>query len=412
MKRVILHSDMNACYASIEAKLNPKLKSIAMAVAGSVENRHGIILAKSQEAKIRGVKTAEPIWQAKLKCPELVIVEPNYDQYLYYSRLAREIYYSYTNQVEPFGLDECWLDVTGSIHLFGSGEEIANEIRERIKKTLGLTVSVGVSFNKVFAKLGSDLKKPDATTVISEENFKEKVWPLPVEEMTGVGKATKLKLNSIGIYTLGQLANSSVDFLKSALGIIGEELWNYANGKDYRQVKDFNHRDIIKSIGNSTTCKKDLINNQEVFNVFQSLAFSVSKRLREHFYKAKSIQVYVRNSELQSWEFQTPISMATQSSIIISQKAIELFKKKYSWSLPVRAVGIRAINLEAESTPRQIDFFCDYKKLTKIENVDTTIYKIRKKYGNNSISFASLTRDIKFNQNKTDIVTLPNQLIR
>src|SRR5699024_6103310 len=265
MERVILHSDMNSCYASIEAKLNPKLRGLPLAVAGNVENRHGIILAKSQEAKVFGIKTGEPIWQAKNKCPNLVIVPPQYDQYLIHSRMARKIYYDYTNQVEPFGLDECFLDVTGCIHLFGSGEKIALDIKERIKKELGITVSIGVSFNKIFAKLGSDYKKPDAITVIKKEDFKDIVWPLPVEAMIGVGSATKRKLNSLGIFFLKDLANAPLDLMKSMFGLVGAELWTNANGLNIEIVNDFHHMDKIKSIGNSTTCRKDLKNLNEVF---------------------------------------------------------------------------------------------------------------------------------------------------
>lgn len=409
MKRVILHSDMNACYASIEAKLNPKLKGIPMAVAGSPENRHGIILAKSEEAKKMGVKTGEPIWQAKAKCPNLTLVPPHYEQYLKHSKMARNLYYEYTNQVEPFGLDECYLDVTGSIHLFGSGEEIANEIRKRMKEELGITVSIGVSFCKIFAKLGSDMKKPDAVTIISEDNFKEKVWPLGVREMVGIGKATENKLNKIGIFTLGDLAKAPVDILKNILGVNGIYLWQYANGLDVRPVVDRDHTEPIKSIGNSSTCKRDLINNEEVFNVMQELAFSVSRRLREAKLEACGVEVYVRNNELQSWNFSTSLEMASQSSIILVKSAMDIFKKKYKWSLPVRAVGIRAINLRNEGGGSQMDVFLNHENFKKSEDIDTTLYNIRKKYGKDSITFAALKRDIGLPSDLTEIVTLPSR---
>lgn len=409
MKRVILHSDMNACYASIEAKLNPKLKGIPMAVAGSPENRHGIILAKSEEAKKMGVKTGEPIWQAKAKCPNLTLVPPHYEQYLKHSKMARNLYYEYTNQVEPFGLDECYLDVTGSIHLFGSGEEIANEIRKRMKEELGITVSIGVSFCKIFAKLGSDMKKPDAVTIISEDKFKEKVWPLGVREMVGIGKATENKLNKIGIFTLGDLAKAPVDILKNLLGVNGIYLWQYANGLDVRPVVDRDHTEPIKSIGNSSTCKRDLINNEEVFNVMQELAFSVSRRLREAKLEACGVEVYVRNNELQSWNFSTSLEMASQSSIILVKSAMDIFKEKYKWSLPVRAVGIRAINLRNEGGGSQMDVFLNHEDFKKSEDIDTTLYNIRKKYGKDSVTFAALKRDIGLPSDLTEIVTLPSR---
>lgn len=398
---------MNACYASIEQKLNPKLKNIPMAVAGNPKNRNGIILAKSQEAKEAGVKTGEAIWQALGKCPNLTLVPPQYDQYLKHSKLARKIYYDYTNQVEPFGLDECFLDVTGSTHLFGSGEEIANEIRQRMKEELGITVSVGVSFCKIFAKLGSDMKKPDAVTIIREDNFRKKVWPLPVGEMVGIGRATERKLNRIGIFTLGELAKADLDLIRNLLGVNGLYLWEHANGLDIRPVHDRDHQEPIKTIGNSSTCRKDLLTNREVFNVLQELAFSVSRRLREARLEACGVEIFVRNNELQSYNYQSPIKLASQSSIVLARSGFDLFKEKYKWDFPVRAVGIRAIKLRKEGGGSQIDVFCDYKKQEKQENCDKAIYKIRKKYGREAISFLGLTRDIKLPKEMNEIITLP-----
>lgn len=412
MLRTILHSDMNSCYASIEAKLNPKLKNKAMAVCGDPKNRHGIILAKSQEAKIMGVKTGEAIWQAKIKCPNLILVPPHYEKYLEFSRKARKIYYSYTNRVEPFGLDECWLDVSESLKLFGSGEEIANEIRKRMKNELGITVSVGVSFNKVFAKLGSDLKKPDATSVIKRENFKKIVWPLDISSIIGIGKSTKRKLNGIGIYTLSELAKSDVKTVKGILGINGLYLWQYANGFDDRPVKDYSYREVIKTIGNSSTLVEDLYTNEEVYNIFQILSLNVSKRLREANLSSMGIKIFIRDNNLLSYEFQAPISNPTQSSIILAEKAIDLFKKKYNWNFPIRALGLRAINLVDDKIPTQTDIFSDYKEIMKKENLDKAIYNIRKKYNKNILTFASLKNNKKFPKDRTEIVTLPNGMIR
>lgn len=412
MLRTILHSDMNSCYASIEAKLNPKLKNKTMAVCGDPKNRHGIILAKSQEAKIMGVKTGEAIWQAKIKCPNLILVPPHYEKYLEFSRKARKIYYSYTNRVEPFGLDECWLDVSESLKLFGSGEEIANEIRKRMKNELGITVSVGVSFNKVFAKLGSDLKKPDATSVIKRENFKKIIWPLDISSIIGIGKSTKRKLNGIGIYTLGELAKTDVKTVKGILGINGLYLWQYANGFDDRPVKDYSYREVIKTIGNSSTLVEDLYTNEEVYNIFQILSLNVSKRLREANLSSMGIKIFIRDNNLLSYEFQAPISNPTQSSIIIAEKAIDLFKKKYKWNFPIRALGLRAINLVDDKIPTQTDIFSDYKEIVKKENLDKAIYNIRKKYNKDILTFASLKNNKKFPKDRTEIVTLPNGMIR
>lgn len=412
MLRTILHSDMNSCYASIEAKLNLKLKNKAMAVCGDPKNRHGIILAKSQEAKIMGVKTGEAIWQAKIKCPNLILVPPHYEKYLEFSRKARKVYYSYTNRVEPFGLDECWLDVSESLKLFGSGEEIANEIRKRMKNELGITVSVGVSFNKVFAKLGSDLKKPDATSVIKRENFKEIVWPLDISSIIGIGKSTKRKLNGIGIYTLGELAKSDVKTVEGILGINGLYLWQYANGFDDRPVKDYSYKEVIKTIGNSSTLIEDLYTNEEVYNIFQILSLNVSKRLREANLSSMGIKIFIRDNNLLSYEFQAPISNPTQSSIILAEKAIDLFKKKYKWNFPIRSLGLRAINLVDDKIPTQTDIFSDYKEIVKKENLDKAIYNIRKKYNKNILTFASLKNNKKFPKDRTEIVTLPNGMIR
>lgn len=412
MLRTILHSDMNSCYASIEAKLNLKLKNKAMAVCGDPKNRHGIILAKSQEAKIMGVKTGEAIWQAKIKCPNLILVPPHYEKYLEFSRKARKVYYSYTNRVEPFGLDECWLDVSESLKLFGSGEEIANEIRKRMKNELGITVSVGVSFNKVFAKLGSDLKKPDATSVIKRENFKEIVWPLDISSIIGIGKSTKRKLNGIGIYTLGELAKSDVKTVKGILGINGLYLWQYANGFDDRPVKDYSYREVIKTIGNSSTLVEDLYTNEEVYNIFQILSLNVSKRLREANLSSMGIKIFIRDNNLFSYEFQALISNPTQSSIILAEKAIDLFKKKYKWNFPIRSLGLRAINLVDDKIPTQTDIFSDYKEIVKKENLDKAIYNIRKKYNKDILTFASLKNNKKFPKDRTEIVTLPNGMIR
>ena len=412
MLRIILHSDMNSCYASIEAKLNPKLKNKAMAVCGDPKNRHGIILAKSQEAKIMGIKTGEAIWQAKIKCPNLILVPPHYEKYLEFSKKARKIYYSYTNRVEPFGLDECWLDVSESLKLFGSGEEIANEIRKRMKNELGITVSVGVSFNKVFAKLGSDLKKPDATSVIKRENFKEIIWPLDISSIIGIGKSTKRKLNGIGIYTLGELAKTDVKTVKGILGINGLYLWQYANGFDDRPVKDYSYKEVIKTIGNSSTLVEDLYTNEEVYNIFQILSLNVSKRLREANLSSMGIKIFIRDNNLLSYEFQSPISNPTQSSIILAEKAIDLFKKKYKWNFPIRALGLRAINLVDDKIPTQTDIFSNYKEIMKKENLDKAIYNIRKKYNKDILTFASLKNNKKFPKDRTEIVTLPNGMIR
>ena len=408
MKRVILHADMNNCFASIEMSLNPSLKNKAVAVCGSTEDRHGIVLAKSEKAKEYGVKTGDVIWQAKNKCPGLIIVKPHYDEYLKYSRRARKIYYEYTNQVEPFGLDECWLDVSGSLKLFGTGEEIADQIRKRIKEELGITVSVGVSFNKIFAKIGSDIKKPDATTIITEENFKKKIWPLDVDYIIGIGNKTRKKLNNIGIFTIGHLANTDPEILRNLLGINGLYLFRYANGLDKSEVKDLTCISPVKSIGHGITCTEDLKNNEEVDHVFKELSFSIAKRLYENNLKACGVSISIRDNRLFTRQFQTKLEVPTESGIIIAKTAYELFINKYKWDNNIRSLSIRAIDLSKDIGIIQTDMFYDFKYHEKREKLDTAIYKIRKKYGDKSLTFASLMGDIKIPQNKSDICTLPN----
>lgn len=387
MDRDILHIDMNNCFASIEIKLNPRLKGLPIVVSRSDGENNGIVLAKSQEAKAFGIKTAETIWQARKKCKDIVIVPPHYNEYKKHSIWAREIYYSYTNQVEPFGLDEAWLDVTGSKRLFGSPEKIANEIRNRIKNELKITVSVGVSFNKIFAKLGSDMKKPDAITIINKKNFKDKVWPLSVDSMIGIGDSTKIKLNNNGIFTLGDLAHSNKEDIEKLIGISGEKIWLQANGLDDSEVKDFNTRDNIKSIGHGNTFSKNLESIDEVRNEFQKLAIAVGNRLIENNLEAMGLQIRVRDNKMKTHSFQETLEYSTFSSIVIRDKALELFKN-YKWINPLRFLEIRAINLTKESNI-QTNLFETFDDAIKKSKVDKAMFDIKNKYGE-IITFGSL----------------------
>ena len=287
--RVILHIDMNNFYASVETLYDPSLKDIPMAVGGDKERRHGIVLAKNMLAKAKGVKTAEALWEAERKCPGIKFVPPHFERYAKYSRLAKEIYMQYTDMVESFGLDECWLDVTGSRRLFGSGREIAEEIRARVKDELGLTVSIGVSFNKIFAKLGSDYKKPDAVTEFTRENFKELVWPLPAADLLFVGKSTQEALRKYGIYTIGGAAKADRKLLKRLFGKAGEQLSMYANGEDRSPVRRVNEHEEVKSIGNSTTAVHDLKDDGEIRAELYMLSESVAQRLREKGFPCANI---------------------------------------------------------------------------------------------------------------------------
>ncbi len=390
MSKIILHCDMNNFFASVETLLDPTLKNKCIAVCGSKEERRGIVLAKNEAAKKYGVTTAEPIWKAKQKCPSLAIVSPHYEYYLYYSQKAKEIYLRYTDLVESFGIDECWLDVTGSTRLFGSGVNIANEIRNTIRNELGLTVSVGVSFNKVFAKLGSDMKKPDATTEITREKYKQKIFRLPACTLLGVGKSTNNRLHSMGIDTIGELANVPLKTLEYRLGKQGIALWNYANGLDNSPVRHFEHKDVAKSIGHGTTTAVDLKNNDEVKKLILSLSLTVSQRLRKNNLSATAIQVAVRDAKLITRDFQIQLDHNTNNAVQISDSAFEIFKARYDWHSSVHSITVRAINLVPSNVPVQLDMFHNSNYYDKKEKIDKTIDKVANRYGNNAIIPMSL----------------------
>lgn len=298
MLRSILHCDMNNFYASVECMLDPALKKYPIAVCGSVEERHGIVLAKNYKAKAFDVKTGDAVWQAKQKCKDLVVVPPHYEEYIKYSKLARSVYERYTDQVEPYGMDECWLDISGTESLFGSPEKVANEIRETMKFELGLTISVGVSFNKIFAKLGSDMKKPDAVTVIPKDTFKEKIWGLPAADLLGVGRATQRVLDSYCIRTIGDLANNDPEFLRRRLGKNGVVLWNYANGNDLSLVAKKDFVSPIKSVGHGITTVADLEKPEQVWPVFLELTQDIGHKLRVHGLSAEGVAIHIRDNTL------------------------------------------------------------------------------------------------------------------
>ncbi len=412
MERVILHSDLNACYASVECMLDPSLRGKPVAVAGSVENRHGIILAKSQEAKVRGVKTAEAVWQARMKCPELILIEPHYDEYVKYSSLVRDIYRRYTDLIEPYGLDEAWLDVTASQYAFGTGREIAEKIRETVKFELGLTVSIGVSFNKVFAKLGSDLKKPDAVTVIPREDFKKMLWNLPANEMIGVGRSTYQKLCSFGIHTIGELAACDREWLLSQFGKCGNELWIFANGLDTSRVKPDGYRAPVKSVGHGITCSADLVDANEVWRVFLSLSQNINSRLSEYELKATGVQISVKDCNLFCRQFQKKLDIPTQSATEIARAAIELFVKNYSWNYDVRAVTVRVIDLIDINSPSQLDLFTDMSKHEKLQKIDDTVLSLRKRFGKNIIFNACLMQEEKMPHGNPEESVMPMRMYR
>ena len=362
---------------------------------GSKEDRHGIVLAKNMIAKKLGVKTGDVYWEAKQKCGDtLVEVQADFSTYINVSKEVRKIYEDYADRIEAYGIDECWLDVSSSLKLFGSGKEIAETIRERIKTEIGLTVSIGVSWNKIFAKLGSDMKKPDAVTEITLDNYKIKVWSLPVEDLLYVGRATQQKLNRIGIKTIGDLAQADEQRLISLLGKWGSYLHTFANGKDESPVAKIGEEEAIKSIGNSLTVYRDLVDDEDVEPVIWLLADSVCSRMREAgLNKARTVYVYARSSNLSGYQKQGKLPRPSGAMQDVARKAFQLFKEVYKWENPLRSIGI-AVS-EFKFGDEQLDLFGNLEKDEKQKRLDNTIDKLRAKYGNNIIQSAIVYKDPK-----------------
>lgn len=360
-----------------------------VAVCGNTEARHGIVLAKNEIAKKFGVKTAETVWEAKKKCPELVTVTPDYQKYHKYSKAVRKIYSRYTDLVEPFGIDECWLDVTGSTLLFGSGEQIADSIRCEIKKELGITVSVGVSFNKIFAKLGSDMKKPDAVTVISRETFKEKIWGLSIAELLFAGKKTVEKLNQNGIFTIGDITKCDDNTLTRLLGKSGVQLKTYALGEDTSPVVPPDDNDIPKSIGRTFTPPKDITTEGEVWKIYISIAEEISEILHEKGLRATTIQVHTRDTSLKTKEYSCTINTPINTSMLLAREAMKIFNKNYKWHLPLRSVGFRVTNIKGDNVAFQQDFFGNFEEDERLEKIEISVLNVRKKFGKESLKRAT-----------------------
>ncbi len=407
MERIILHSDLNNFYASVECLLHPELRNKYVAVCGNKEERHGIVLAKNMAAKNMGVKTGEAIWEAIAKCPQLIIVPPTFSEYARYSKIVTSIYKRYTNQVEAFGMDECWLDVTGSTALFGSGMDIAESIRRTVKEETGLTVSVGVSFNKVLAKLGSDLKKPDAVSEITKENFRKTVWPLPAECLMGVGRATSRKLRHQCIDTIGDIANTPPQYLERMLGKCGIILHNHANGIDNSPVVDADYSYPIKSIGHGITATSDLTGYREIKNVFLHLSADVAHRLRHNRLKAGGIAISVRYPGLDTKEFQCQLEYPTVSMQAMTAAAMELIRSNHPRNCKVRALTIRAINLVPDNVAIQTSMFCDTQRLEKEQKAEDVMENINNKFGESTLTYASILGDIKIPHKEKKEIILP-----
>ena len=380
---MIYHIDCNSFYAAVECRRNPELALIPMAVAGDPKDRCGIILAKNERAKSFGVKTAETVYQARRKCPNLVLVPPRFDEYMEISRQVKRTFADYTDQVESFGADEAWLDVTGSLNYFhASPVELADVIRQRVKKEIGITVSVGVSFNKAFAKLGSDMKKPDATTLITPENYQKRVWPLPVESLLFVGRTASNVLRRHCISTIGDIARSDPDFLEKMLGKGGDTLWLYANGLDSSQVRRIGEMDPAKSIGNGMTFRRDLLGWDELKAGVVALSDEVASRLRADGMKCMVVHIMVRDPQMKCISRQHQLSAPTCLQKVIVDAAMQLLHENWREELPVRALSITAQQLiEAERMQEQICLLTQNETLEKFDRAEECMQKLRRKYG-------------------------------
>ena len=380
--RTILHSDLNSFYASVEIRNDPALADQPVAVGGDEQARHGIVLAANQLAKRHGIRTAEALWSARRKCPELVIVRPHFDEYARFSQAVRQIYLDYTSQIEPMSLDEAFLDVTGSRSLFGDGEAIAHTIRRRVKRELGLTVSVGVSFNKIFAKLGSDYKKPDAVTVFSRENYRALVWPQPAANLLYVGRATAKKLAGIGVHTIGDLAAADPAALHMLLGKMGPMLHAYANGWDRSPVAEYAAREEAKSIGNMVTAPRDICTPRDADLVLWPLCESVAHRLRRHGLCAGSLSLYVRDVQLEVHTRQCQLAPPTWLARELMEHARALLARHYKWKLPIRTLGVSAGELiPADAVSLQLDLDGTAEKRDKLERIERAMDGLKDRYG-------------------------------
>ena len=391
MDRIILHCDLNCFYASVELLSHPDLRDVPMAVCGDPQSRHGIILAKNEPAKKFGVQTAETIWQAKKKCPDLVLLPPHHDLYREYSRKVNAIYDEYTDLVEPFGIDESWLDVTNTLHLFGGDARLlANALRARMKRELGLTLSVGVSFNKVFAKLGSDYRKPDATTIISRESWKEIVWPLPVGDLLYVGGAARKLLKQYGITTIGQRAACKLEMLETLMGKMGLQLYEYANGLDHDPVRSRYDAEPVKSVGNGTTFPQNLTTREQVHAGIAVLADSVASRLRHAGLYAGGVQVTVRDPQFHDRSRQRQLTAPTHLIRDLTDAAMELVYELWKPPSPIRALTVTAIHLVQEGEAyEQVDLFSSGPGKEKQEKLESAMDRIRKKFGADAIVFGA-----------------------
>lgn len=391
MDRTVLHCDCNSFFASVETVFNPAYANVPMAVCGSSEERHGIVLAKNELAKRAGVQTGEVIWQAKKKCPCLVVASPHYKEYEQFSRRIGEIFYEYTDTVEPFGIDESWLDVTASRNLFGNGKQIADALRSRIKREIGITVSVGVSFNKVFAKLGSDYKKPDATTVITRDNFKDIVYPLPASDLLFVGKSTYQRLKRIGIYTIGDIAQAGRKAMSDALGKNGATLFDYATGAECSPVTPYGYERDRKSVGNGFTFRRDLVGIEDVRAAVWALSDTVASRMRSYGVVCGTVSVSVRDTYLKTVSRQRKLVSPTCLCRDIAVNAVDIITELTDLSVPIRSITVTGMDIcdEKSAGIQQSIFQDENRSVEREERLERVVDSIRARFGGNAVTRCS-----------------------
>lgn len=386
--RAIIHIDINHCFAQIEEMKYPELKHVPMCVGGKEETRNGIVLARNLKAKAYGIKTAESLRDAYRKCPELLVINPSYDDYQYYSDLIKDVYREYTDDVESFGIDEAWLDVSASQRLFGTAPKIGKEIQERVLNEFGITVSVGVSFNKIFSKLGSDMTKPSGFHVITKDNYKEVIWDLPASELLYVGPKTYPKLQKLGIDTIGELAQFDVNILKKQLGKHGELIWAFANGLDESDVD--NTTPLPKSIGNGITTPRNIETFLELKQVLYVLIESVASRMKDKNLEGNTISITLRDTDLMSMSRHLTVDYPTDLVSDIMNHALKILKEKFEFRPPYRSITITVSNLKMKADGYQIDLFDDPLRKHKDYTLDKTLSKLREKHGFTIIKRASM----------------------
>ena len=393
--RWVLHCDCNSFFASVELLAHPELMGTPVAVCGDPEGRHGIVLAKNEPAKQYGVQTAETIWSARAKCPHLVLLPPHREKYSHYSRVINGIYQKYSDRVEAFGIDESWLDITHTWHLFAKSPlALANQIRSEVRETTGLTISVGVSFNKIFAKLGSDYKKPNATTVIRPEDVERIVWPLPVGDLLYVGKAARKQLGMLGITTIGQLAAADPADLTRLLGKLGGELSRYARGEDDAPVRLVGESDPVKSVGNGMTFRRNLEGAADIRTALAALCDEVAGRLRRHGLWANGVQVTIRDPEFHSITRQKKLPQSTHLARDLAAACWELVTANWVLSRPIRMLTVTAQHITEEPAAVQQSLFEDVPHPDpKRERLESSLDAIRKKYGRAAIGAASTMKN-------------------